>query len=135
MVNNNWFFDIENVVFTNIKVNATKKLKDKFPKINFTTSNRTQGSPIYPTVYIHENAGAEKGNDLENKTINAVESNIQIEVITDTSKDDAKKIASVCADIMKNMSFDITSLPVFEEGSSYYRLIMRCSRTFGNADL
>ena len=135
MFNNNWFFDIENVVFTNIKVNATKKLKDKFPKINFTTSNRTQGNPIYPTVYIHENAGSEKGNDLENKTINAVESNIQIEVITDTSKDDAKKIASVCADIMKNMSFDITSLPAFEEGSSYYRLIMRCSRIFGNADL
>ena len=135
MVNNNWFFDIENVVFTNIKVNATKKLKDKFPKINFTASNRTQGSPIYPTVYIHENAGAEKGNDLENKTINAVESNIQIEVITDTSKDDAKKIASVCSGIIKNMSFDITSLPVFEEGSSYYRLIMRCSRIFGNADL
>lgn len=132
---NSWFFDIENLVFTNIKVNASKKLKDKFPNINFTTSNRTQGSPIYPTVYIHENAGQEKGQDLENKTINAVLSNIQVEVITDTSKDDAKKIASVCTDILKSMSFDITSLPVFEEGSSYYRLIMRCSRTFGNADL
>lgn len=132
---NNWFFDIENLVFTNIKVNASKKLKDKFPNINFTTSNRTQGSPIYPTVYIHENEGQEKGQDLENKTINAVLSNIQVEVITDTSKDDAKKIASVCTDILKNMSFNITALPVFEEGSSYYRLIMRCSRTFGNADL
>lgn len=132
---NNWFFDIENLVFTNIKVNASKKLRDKFPNINFTTSNRTQGSPIYPTVYIHENEGQEKGQDLENKTINAVLSNIQVEVITDTSKDDAKKIASVCTDILKNMSFNITALPVFEEGSSYYRLIMRCSRTFGNADL
>lgn len=135
MVDNSWIFNIETYVFTILKTEGKKKLQSKFPNINFTTSNKVSGTPIYPTVYIHENEGMEKGMDLENCTINAVLENIQVEVITDTSRNDCKKIASVLTDILKGMYFNISALPTFEEGGSYYRLIMRCSRTFGNDEL
>lgn len=133
-VDNSWVFSLETTIFTKIKSEGLKLLKDKYPKINFTTSSVNMGSPIFPTVYVHELAGREIGQDLTNKTINAVVESLQVEVITDTSQSDCKYIASVIGSLFKSLSFSVDSFPSFENGSSYYRTVMRVSRTFGQAD-
>lgn len=129
-----WAFELENLIYSKVKASATKVLKTKFPKIYFTTSNMNKGEPIYPTVYIHELPGTEMGADLNGQDINAVMETIQVEVISDTSQEDVSYITKVIAGIFKKMRFQVLSMPEFDNGSTYYRKIMRCRRVIGNAD-
>lgn len=131
---NSWVLNLESKIFTRVKVEAKKKLNTKFPNINYTTSTN-MGTPIYPTVYVHELPGVELGQDTLNETINAVNETIQIEVITDKSQKDAREIMNVIVGIMKSMFFNVNTFPSFENGTSYYRLVMRCSRTIGHGDV
>lgn len=134
MIDNLWAFELESLIYSKVKAKAKDQLISKFPKINFTTSDKNDGEPIYPTVYIHELPGVEQGKDLENKSINAVTETIQVEVITNTSQSDVKKISGVIAQIFKDMSFQVDSFPTFDNGTSYYRGIMRVSRMIGHGD-
>lgn len=129
-----WAFELENLIYSKVKVEATKVLKPKFPKIYFTTSNMNKGEPVYPTVYIHELPGTEMGADLNGQDINAVMETLQVEVISDTSQADVSYITKVIASIFKSMRFQIMSMPEFSNGETYYRKIMRCRRIIGNAD-
>lgn len=134
MIDNSWVTDLESKIFTRIKTEANKKLKDKFPNINFTTATN-RGEPVFPTVYVHELPGVEVGQDTENATINATNYSMQIEVITDKSQKDAKYIMNVVQTIMKSMYFSINAFPNFDNGTSNYRMVMRCNRIIGQGDV
>lgn len=135
MIDNTWIFDIESIVFSKVKNKAEKQLKDKYPNIVFTTTDKpVDSSTSYPTVFIQELAGAERGQDLEGKTINGIMYSSQVEVITNKSQREAKAVMAVIASIYKELCFEIASTPSFNNGSNYYRCIIRVSRIFGQGD-
>ncbi|MDO4802104.1 MAG: hypothetical protein Q4A15_08055, partial [Prevotellaceae bacterium] len=134
MTDNTWAFNLETTIFSRVKAEALIQLRQKYPKIFFTTSDRNKGEPIYPTVFIHELGGQERNADLNSQSINLVLETLQVEVITDTSQSDCNYIVSVLGSIFKNMRFEIKQMPNFDNGNTYYRKVMRCQRLIGKAD-
>ena len=51
---------LESQVITRIKTQFSKKLKDRYPNLKFTNSDRADTVPKFPTVYIHEMTGAKQ---------------------------------------------------------------------------
>lgn len=126
---------LESQVDTRIKTQFSKKLKDRYQNLNFTTSDQSDTAPKFPTVYIHEMPGVETGADLQGNTINAVWSSFQIEVTTNTKMNEAKEVMDEVVRIMKTMRFQVTSMPEFQNTDSVYRRVARFRRIIGADDV
>lgn len=108
MADNQWVFDLETNIFSNVATIAKPKLKKKYKSMNFDTAFTTveknlDKDPVFPTIYIHEMPGLERGADLEGTSVNAVQETIQVDVITNTKQSDAKGIMAILADAFKQM--------------------------------
>lgn len=122
MADNQWVFDLETNIFSNVATIAKPKLKKKYKSMNFDTAFTTveknlDKDPVFPTIYIHEMPGLERGADLEGTSVNAVQETIQVDVITNTKQSDAKGIMAILADAFKQMRFQITAMPEFKNDS------------------
>lgn len=126
--------DIETRVFSRVKNIVTDNLKGKYPDLNFTMDDRLPDNPSFPTVYVHELMSVEKGNDLDNVTINAVLSTFQIEVYDNDKPEIAKNVMNEVCEVMKSMGFSIISMPEFNNNPSYYRRVARFRRMIGSGD-
>ena len=126
---------LESQVYTRIKTQFPSKLKEKYKNINFTTENKVDALPRFPTVYIHEMPGMETGADLQGGTINAVWSSFQIEVTTNTKQSDAKEVMDEVMKIMKKMRFQVISMPEFQNTDSTYRRVARFRRMIADDDI
>lgn len=126
---------LESQVYTRIKTQFPSKLKEKYKNINFTTENKVDALPRFPTVYIHEMPGMETGADLQGGTINAVWSSFQIEVTTNTKQSDTKEVMDEVVKIMKKMRFQVISMPEFQNTDSIYRRVARFRRIIGAGDV
>lgn len=72
----------------------------------FTTVEKNlDKGPVFPTIYIHEMPGVEKGQVLDGSSINAVQETLQIDVITNTRQSDAKGILAIVSEAFKKCSF------------------------------
>ena len=102
----------------------------------FTTVEKNlDKDPVFPTIYIHEMPGLERGADLEGTSVNAVQETIQVDVITNTKQSDAKGIMAVLADAFKQMRFQITAMPEFKNDSEKkFRSVARFRRIIGAND-
>lgn len=135
MVNDNqWAFDLGTIIFSIVKTKTLDKLGSKYPNIFITDKGKTTGKAVFPTVYVQEMSGSERGADLEGKTINAVLETIQVDVTTNTSKSDVSKVMSVVASIFKEMRFTIQTMPNFEYNGETYRKTARFQRIIGAND-
>ena len=70
MAGNQWVFDLETNIFSNVVTIAKPKLQKKYKSMNFDTAFTTveknlDKDPVFPTIYIHEMPGLERGADLE----------------------------------------------------------------------
>ena len=131
-----WIKDIEYTVFSRLKAVGTSKLKSKYPNISFTTSDRVVGEPSFPTVYVRKMQGAERGQDLEGKSINAILTTFQIEVTDNGTNDSvAEEVADVMLDIMKSMRFQMMGEPITESTDTVFRCIARYQRIIGYNDV
>lgn len=126
--------DIQNIVYSRIKNKTYTGLKTKFPNINFTTSDRGQVLTKFPTVYVHESASAERGQDLEGDTINAVMSVIQIEVYDNESMANTKYVMDDIVAVMKSMRYSVSQMPEYQNDNNVYRRVARFSRLIGSGD-
>lgn len=126
---------LESQVITRIKTQFSKKLKDRYPDLKFTNSNRADTAPKFPTVYIHEMSGAEAGANTEGNTINAVWTSFQIEVTTNTKMNDAKEVMNEIVRIMKTMRFQVIGTPEFQNTDSTYRRLARFRRMIADDDI
>ena len=126
---------LESQVLTRIKYSFPQKLKDKYPNLTFTNSDRNEGNAKFPTVYIHEMPSAESGADMEGDEINAVLSAFQIEVTTNTSQSEAKTVLDEVVKIMKKLRYQVISLPEFQNTTSTYRSVARFRRTIAEDDV
>lgn len=134
MSDNSWAYDLGTVVFSIIKAKASPVLKNKYPEIYFTSNGKSLDEATFPTVYIHRMAAAEMGGDLSGTAINATRETFQVDVFTDTSQTDAGYIMSVVAEKFKEMRFQITAMPEFNEGETY-RSTARFQRIVGANDI
>lgn len=130
-----WISDIESMILTRVKIGVKQKLETKYPNIFFTTSDRNQVNPRFPTVMIRDMGGAERGNDNENIHINAYLCTIQVDVIDNESQNRAKDVMRYVIDEMKKMSFSIITAPISDNNSDTYRVVARCRREIGWNDI
>lgn len=124
----------ENLVFTQIKALFSEKLKEKYINLYFTTSNKVQATPKFPTIYIHELPSVETGNDLENTEINGKIAKFQIEVFDNQSQTRASETMTEVVRIMKGMRFSVNEMPYFDNTDTY-RKVARFRRVIGNGDV
>jgi hypothetical protein len=130
-----WTSDIQASVFTRIKAEGTKKLKTKYPNINFTTSSKQLSEPKFPTVYVKRMQGSEQGSTLDGKTVNAILSTFQIEVTDNSSDTVSQYVADVIYEIMKSMCYQALGEPFADNSGDTYRNVARYQRIVGYNDI
>ena len=130
-----WTSDIASMVFTRIKVEATKKLKSKYPNINFTTSGQVRTDPTFPNVYVKRLQGSERGRTLDGQTVNATLSSFQIEVADNVSDSRAQEVADVVYAIMKKMKYEAIGEPCPDNIDGVHRNVARYRRIIGYNDI
>ena len=126
-----WFSDITSIVFTRVKAIVNKKLKTKYPDINFTTSSVASTDPKFPTVYVKRMQGAERGQDLDGTQVNAMLVTFQVEVTDNVSDTRTQEVADSVCEVFKSMRFQILGEPfpdntqrgVFRNVARYQRVI------------
>lgn len=132
-MDNEWAFNLEYVIMTIVKTKIETALKTDYPNIFITNNGKSTAKPVFPTVYIHELPGTEKS-DLEGSAINAVLESFQVDVTTNTSQSDAKKVCAVVAQIFKELRFQISSMPEISDDGETYRSTCRVRRWIGADD-
>ena len=139
-IDNLWVFDNETRIISNLNSFAIPVLKQNFTNMKFqegiTITNlksRLTGT-IFPTIYVHEMSGAEKGQTIDGQTINAVAATYQVDVIVNTQQSDAKKILAIVASVFKRMRFELISMPEFDSEEKIYRSTARFRRIIAAND-
>lgn len=130
-----WFSRITNIVLTRVKAIVGKKLNTKYPGLDFTTSDTSPKEPTFPTVYIKRLPGAERGQDLDGTSVNAMLVTFQVEVTDNVSDTRALEVADECCAVMKSMRFQIMGEPTPQNTQKgIYRNIARYQRIVGYGD-
>lgn len=139
-IDNLWVFDNETRIISNLNSFAIPVLKQNFTNMKFqegiTITNlksRLTGT-IFPTIYVHEMSGAEKGQTIDGQTINAVADTYQVDVIVNTQQSDAKKILAIVTSVFKRMRFEVISMPEFDSEEKIYRSTARFRRLIAAND-
>ena len=131
-----WFKEVEKRLFSRVKAVVSAKYKTKYQNLNFTMDKSVYEPTALPTVcmwfYI-----AERGNDLENTGINAVDMTIQVKVFVSSGQNIgvAEDITYAVMQVLKEARFNVT-MPELEtsEGDSMV-LISRYRRIIGANDI
>ncbi len=126
--------NLETTVFSLVKAQVNSDLLAKYPSLNFTTEETTITDAKFPNVYMRAISMAEQGQDLRGESINAVLITFQADIITNTSRSDAKTVAYDVIDAFKSLRFEITSLPIFTKEDDVHRATIRARRMVGNGD-
>ena len=124
---------LESIIATQLRVRLTKMIGSDYPKLSFSTEI-TDETPSFPNVYIHELAPSEVGMSIPNQTIHAVRDTIQIEVSTDTSKADGRRVANACLSIMKTLRYSAIALPIYVKNNNIHRFVFRVRRVVASGD-
>lgn len=135
----NWAFEIESEIFTTVKTKAMPILQEQFPDTDFSESftnvKRSLDKAVFPTIYIHELPGVQKGQTLDAVGIDAVLESFQVDVITNTSQGDTKKILGIVLNVFVMLRFSVTAMPEFNnESEKKFRCTGRVRRLIGASD-
>lgn len=130
-MNEAWFSKIESRVFTIFK----KRMREEFPNVFYTTANEKVVESKFPCVYLHELEQLEQGRDLDNVTVNAVLSTIQIQVFTKTAAEN-KDIMTEAVLQMKKLRFNVAAMPIYtsEGDKTIFLSVARFHRMLGAGD-
>ena len=131
-----WTKDVFTSVFSRASANGRIRLTSKYPKIAFMNNTPKTKIAVLPAVIISKLQGGEISKDIEGSYINGIVSNIQIEVITNTSQDDADYIADVCLDLMKSLRYEMVGETYSVSTQvSQYRNVARYRRKIDRGDI
>lgn len=131
---NEWAIDLESTVVALVKAKALPQLQGKYPKIIITSEGASSSSAVFPTVYIHLLPAVEQGQTLDGQTINALLATFQVDVTTNTSKSDCRKVMGVITEIFKVMRFSGTSMPEFSISNKVHKSTARFRRMIAAND-
>ena len=126
-------YAMESIITTQLKTRVPRLLGDAYPNISF-TNEISDKTPSFPNVYIREIDSTELGNTLVNQTVHAIRDSYQIDVTTNTSKSDCRKVANACVSAMKALSFSITSMPIYLKNENVHRFVIRAQRVVAQGD-
>lgn len=132
-----WYMAVPLMVFTKIKQDFSQKIKDAYGMTdkNFSTVGRRDANPVFPFVYVQTLPTMESGQDLEGASVNGAMFGFQIDVYSNKSQTEARKVMTEVARIMKSMRFEINAMPTFEDSTDMYRMTARFRRMFGANDI
>lgn len=125
-----WFSQIQSKVFTQVQY----MLKKSYPTLTCTTKNEHETPATFPTLYLHELQPMEVGQDLTNTTVNGIRCTIEIQVWTNTTEEDCRKILNSAVIEMKRLKFNISAMPLVELKSKIAWGVIRATRIIGNSD-
>lgn len=126
---------IESQIFSRIKANFSDRIKNKYPNLNFTTSDKSSTKPKFPTVYIHLMEPTEEGETLDGASVNAVNATFQVDVSDNQSQARADEVAKEILKIMKSMRFSAKPLPFHNNVGDVCRTTARYRRLIGAGDI
>lgn len=131
---NDWATDLESTVVALVKAKSLPQLQKKYSKVRITDEGESSGSAVFPTVYIHLLSPTEQGQTLDGQTINALLATFQVDVTTNTSKSDCRKVMATAMNVFKEMRFQGKSLPETSINNKIYHSVARFSRVIGAND-
>ena len=135
MADDRWYEQIESTVYTVISNRVKNALYGKTSKtIKFTSVGENDGTPYFPTCYLHELEPAEFGNDLTNKSINAVLSTMEC-IVYSKDKSESKLILNECVFQMKRLGFSVTAMPIISTKDNVHNGVARFRRMIGANDV
>lgn len=105
---------LESIIVTRIKAQFSKKIKDKYPQIEFTTLEESKTAPKFPNVYIYLMPSPEVGQTLENDEIEGGLFTIQIKVTDNQNQARVKEVMGEIVRIMKKLRFSIPAMPDYK---------------------
>lgn len=131
---NDWAIDLEGTVVALVKAKTLKTLQKTYPKVRITDEGVSDSTAVFPTVYIHLLPAVEQGQTLDGQTINALFATFQVDVTTNTSKSDCRKVMATVMNVFKKMRFQGKSLPETSINNKIYHSVARFSRVIGAND-
>lgn len=133
MTDAKWFTQIESKYRSYFKTRLSKALSDY--TFDFPNEEINTDPARFPSVFFHEVAQSETGNDLDNSGVNAVMETIEIQVLTNDTLAENKDITATAALLMKQFRFNMISSPTYlKEGENIRRSITRFRRIIGADD-
>lgn len=126
---------LESQVFSRVKYGFSKSIKEKYPDLNFTTSDQSSTKAKFPTVYIHMLESPEVGGTLEGTEICGINASFQIEVTDNENNARSDEVAREVLRIMKTMRFRTVGMPFHDNSGDTYRTISRYRRVAGSGDI
>lgn len=130
-----YVMDIEAKIYTLVKARCFKQISQKFPHINFTTSDEVAENPEFPTVYICESSSKERDTDLLRTNVNSVLTVFDVKVTVDTDKQDVTKIMSYVLDAFKSLRFEMVSKSKVITDANMYYMTASFRRKIGSDDV
>ena len=124
------------MVFTRLKQNFSQTIKDtyKMTDSNFSTVGSSKAPAVFPFVYVNALPASEQGRDLQGTSVNGALFTFQVDVYSNKTQNEARKVMSEVAKTMKTMGFEINSMPSFESTQDVHRMTARFRRMFGADD-
>ena len=137
MVSETWYSEIESTILTHLQYRLTERFDAPYPALNCTTSSQTESVEDvkdFPTLYVHMLSPVEAGNDLTNATVNAVNATFDLQVFSDKSEDECRKIITTVIQEMKSLHFSVPMFPDPQTSNKKYFAITRMSRIIASGD-
>lgn len=126
----NWYSEIENKVLTYVKA----YMKEEYPDIDVTSKAYDVYPTEFPALYLHELSPVEVGQDLDNTTVNAVLSTIEIQVFTDGTETDCRGIMTDAISLMKKLRYNVVTFPDVLTNNNIAFAVARFRRVIGSGD-
>lgn len=137
MISDVWFSEIESTIYTTLYYMLVQRESAPFPKLNCTTSSQNESVENiddFPALYVHLLPLYEVGNDLYNRDVTAVRATVELQVFSNQSESECRKIMNACIVEMKKLRFNVPSFPDPQTGNKKYYAIARFTRIIAGGD-
>lgn len=132
-----WVYDRQTTIYSKVRAILLSRLKSKYKDLYITEDNATPTKPKFPTVYISFIGASERGQTIENTTINAVDMTAEVHVKVSTAQGITvnQEVCWEVVDVFKSLGFNTTmpNIPV-SDYDGVYESVSRFSRIIADGD-
>lgn len=125
---------LESSLLTTIEKKVNKRLDGKYPNINFVSEISDDTDYEFPNIYYEELTNSSTATTTERDLV-AVRYGIQLQVADNKKKSNAKEIAYILIDVLKELGFVINTMPIYSKQAKIHIYILRATRNIGSGDL
>lgn len=129
-----WFAEIESTVYTIVQYHLKTKRDAPFPNLTCTTASTSEMPSKFPTLYLHELAPLEQGQDLENTEINSILHSVEIQVFSNKSETEVRNILAAAISEMKKLRYSVTLFPDPTTINNVSSAVVRFRRAIAKGD-